>query len=88
MTTSQLNVRLPREVLDALEAAVFVRSLRSAQELVGPVVEQLAKQLLAEEDIAAAVKLRAGRRGQSNVTAMRVAKAPAKQSARTHKHGS
>jgi hypothetical protein len=83
----QLNVRLPREALDALEAAVFVRELRSAQELVGPVVEQLAQQLLAEEDVAAAVKLRASRRGQSNVTAMRPAKAPPKQSPRTRKSG-
>jgi hypothetical protein len=88
MKPPQLNVRLPREALDALEAAVFVRSLRSAQELVGPVVEQLAQQLLAEEDVAAAVRLRAGCRGQSNVTAMRVAKAPPKQSARTRKSSS
>jgi hypothetical protein len=87
MTTSQLNVRLPREALDALEAAVFVRELRSAQELVGPVVEQLAQQLLADEDVAAAVKLRKGRRSQSNVTAMRVAKAAPKQSARRRKSG-
>jgi hypothetical protein len=86
--TSQLNVRLPTEALDALEAAVFVRSLRSAQELVGPVVEQLATRLMADEDIAAAVKLRTGRRGQSNVTAMRPAKAPPKQSTRTRKSSS
>jgi hypothetical protein len=84
----QLNVRLSSEALDALEAAVFVRSLRSAQELVGPAVEQLAQQLLADEDVVAAVKLRASRLGQSNVTAMRSTKAPRKQSARTRKSGS
>jgi hypothetical protein len=87
MRQSQLNVRLSREALNALEAAVFVRSLRSSQELVGPVVEQMAQQLLADEDVAAAVKLRAGRRGPSNVTSMRPAKAP-KQSASTRKSSS
>lgn len=86
MKPSQLNVRLSSEAVDALEAAVFVRSLRSAQELVGPVVEQLAQQLLADEDVAAAVKLRADRRGPSNVTSMRPAKAPTKRS--TRKSGS
>jgi hypothetical protein len=88
MKTSQLNVRLSRDALDALEAAVFVRSLRSTQELVGPVVEQLAQQLLADEDVAAAVKLRAGRQDPSNVTSMRPANAPPKQSAPTRKSGS
>jgi hypothetical protein len=84
---SQLNVRLSSEAVDALEAAVFVRSLRSAQELVGPVVEHLAQQLLADEDVAAAVKLRAGRQGPSNVTSMRPAKALPKQSASARKSG-
>lgn len=88
MKTSQLNVRLSSEALDALEAAVFVRSLRSAQELVGPVVEQLAKQLMADEDVAAAMKLRASRRGLSNVTSMRPAKDPTKEPARTRKPAS
>lgn len=87
MKPSQLNVRLSSEAVDALEAAVFVRSLRSAQELVGPVVEQLAEQLLADEDVAAAVKLRADRRGPSNVTSMRPAKGSPKRSA-TRKSGS
>lgn len=85
MKTSQLNVRLSSEALGALEAAVFVRSLRSAQELVGPVVEQLAQELMADEDVAAAVKLRAGRQGPSNVMSMRSAEALPKQSARTRK---
>jgi hypothetical protein len=85
---SQLNVRLSSEAVDALEAAVFVRSLRSAQELVGPAVEQLAQQLLADEDVAAAVKLREGRRGLSNVTSMRPTKALPKQSASTRKSNS
>lgn len=87
MKTSQLNVRLSREALDALEAAVFVRSLRSAQELVGPVVEHLAQQLLADEDVAVAVKLREGRRGPSNVTSMRSAKVPPKQPVPARKSG-
>jgi hypothetical protein len=87
MKPSQLNVRLSSEAVDALEAAVFVRSLRSAQELVGPVIEQLAQQLLADEDIAAAVKLRAGCRSPSNVTSMRPEKALPKQSASTRKSG-
>lgn len=87
MKASQLNIRLSKEALDALEAAVFVRSLRSPQELVGPAVEQLAQRLLADEDVAAAVKLRAGRRGLSNVTSMRPAKAPPKRSTSTRKSG-
>ncbi len=85
MKTSQLNVRLSRESLDALEAAVFVRSLRSAQEILGPVVEQLAQELMADEDVAAAVKLRAGRESPSNVMSMRPAEALLKRSERARK---
>lgn len=88
MRTSQLNVRVSREALDALKAAVFVRSLRSAQELVGPVVEQLATQLMGDEDVASAVKLRASRGGLSNVTSMRRPKDPTKEHARTRKPAS
>lgn len=86
MKASQLNVRLSREALDALEATVFVRSLRSAQDLVGPVVEELAQRLMSDPDVAQAVKLRDGRRGESNVTSMRPAKAPVRQPARIRKH--
>jgi hypothetical protein len=88
MKASQLNVRLSTDALDALEAAVFVRSLRSAQELVGPVIEQLAKQLLADEDVAAAVMLRTHRRGPSNVTSMRSTKPHTTQSSPTREASS
>jgi hypothetical protein len=73
MGSPQLNVRLSREAADALEAAVFVRSLRSAQDLVGPAVEELAASLAQDPDIAAAIalRLRHRRQEQSNVTAMR-----------------
>lgn len=62
--------------MDALEAAVFVRSLRSAQELIGPVVEDFAQQLMADDDVVSAIKLREGRRGHTNVTSMRPTKSP------------
>jgi hypothetical protein len=88
MRQSQLNVRLSREALDALEAAVFVRSLRSAQELIGPVVEDFAQQLMADDDVVSAIKLREGRRGLTNVTSMRPTKSPPKRSASTRKSSS
>lgn len=73
MSSPQLNVKLSREAADALEAAVFVRSLRSAQDLVGPAVEELAASLAQDADIAAAIELRMRRRvrDQANVTAIR-----------------
>lgn len=54
----QIYVRVSRLTLDALEATVYVRRLRSAQELIGPVVEALAEKLRAAPDVAAALKSR------------------------------
>jgi hypothetical protein len=66
----QLNVRLSNEAADALDAAVFVRSLRSAQDLVGPAIEKLATELMQDTDVANAVVLRRRREKPSNVTSM------------------
>ncbi len=73
MGSPQLNIKLSREAADALEAAVFVRSLRSAQDLVGPAVEELAASLAKDSEIAAAIVLRSRYRGRdkSNVRTIR-----------------
>jgi hypothetical protein len=69
----QLNVRLSDAAADAFDAAVFVRSLRSAQELAGPALEELAEQLMTDPAVADAVALRRKTR-RSNVTPMRLPK--------------
>jgi Holliday junction resolvasome RuvABC endonuclease subunit len=72
MGSPQLNIRLSRQAADALEAAVFVRGARSAQEIVGPVVEEMAANLARDPDVAdaLAVRVRHRRRAQSNITPM------------------
>ncbi len=67
MGESQLNVRLTREAADALDAAVFVRELRSPHELVAPAIEELARELLEDADVADAVAIRGRRRAPDNV---------------------
>lgn len=54
----QFNVRVSKEAHDAIEAAVFVRELRSAQPLLGPAVERLASDLAKDPAVKTAVKLR------------------------------
>ena len=48
--------------MDAIQAAVFVRDLRSPQPLVGPVVEELAAELADDPAVAAAIELRTSNR--------------------------
>jgi len=55
-------VRLTEEQNDAIQAAVFVRELRSPQVLFEPLLEALATELLADAGVAEAVKLRRKRR--------------------------
>jgi len=66
----QIYVRVSRTTLDALEAAVYVRRLRSAQELVGPIVEALGEKLAAAPDVAAALKSRRDRDAEIAVGAV------------------
>lgn len=54
----QLNVRLTEAQRDAIQAAVFVRDLRSPQPLLDPLLEQLAAALMDDPVVAAAVALR------------------------------
>lgn len=55
----QINVRISEEAHRALVAAVFVRDLRSPQEILGPAVEEVARELMQDKAIAQAVNLRA-----------------------------
>lgn len=48
--------------MDAIQAAVFVRDLRSPQPLIGPMVEQFAAELVADPAVAAAIELRRSHR--------------------------
>jgi hypothetical protein len=54
----QVNIRVPTETYDVLEAAVFVRRLRGLQDLLAPVLEQTAARLKREEAIRLAVSAR------------------------------
>ncbi len=54
----QLNLRLTDEQLLVLEAAVFVRGLRSAQDLVMPIVNELVETLETDPKIKQAAALR------------------------------
>ena len=62
----QVNVRVPLEVGDVLDAAAFVRDLRGLQELVAPELERFANQLQHDPEVAAA--LRARQRGRTRAT--------------------
>ena len=58
----QLNVQVSSAALDAIQAAVFVRDLRSPQPLIAPVVEKFAAGLAEDPAIAAAIQLRMNQR--------------------------
>ena len=57
---SQINVRVPLEVEEILEAAVFVSRSRSIQQLLAPVVEAHAEKLAEDESVQAALRARRG----------------------------
>jgi hypothetical protein len=65
----QVNLRISASALDVLESAVFVRELRSVQELLQPLVEAQAHSLETDPEIKAAVGLRLAsrRKRQGNV---------------------
>jgi hypothetical protein len=57
----QFNVRVTREVHDAIAATVFVRELRSPQQLLGPLIENYVDELLEDDKVVSALKLREDR---------------------------
>jgi hypothetical protein len=56
----QFNVRVTYEAADLIEAAVYVRRLRSPQGLLAPVLEEFAASLADDDAIATAMQSRAG----------------------------
>lgn len=81
MAKRQLNIQLDDETRDVLEAAVFVRDLRSMQELLRPTLEELAAKLSKEQRIQKAVELRSVERSQKStgVTSIRSRRTKGKQ---------
>lgn len=61
-TRPQVNVRVPQDVMDVLDAAAFVRDYRGLQELVAPELEDFAKRLRQEPAVDAALAARERRR--------------------------
>jgi hypothetical protein len=55
---AQLNVRISEHTFEAITAAVYVRKLRSPQQLLGPLVEEFAAELLDDPAVADAMRLR------------------------------
>jgi hypothetical protein len=53
-----VNIRVPVEVYDILEAAAFVRSMRGMQHLLAPLLSEKAKELQEEEAVRAAIAAR------------------------------
>lgn len=62
MTKRQVNIRLSEEQHDVLQAAVFVKGLKSAQDIIGPEVERVVKDLTSDQRISDAVKARRAER--------------------------
>lgn len=54
----QINVRVKSESYDALEAAAYVRRIRSLQELLNPFIEELASKLAKEPEVQVAIRAR------------------------------
>lgn len=54
----QVNIRVPADTYDVLEAAAFVKRMRGLQELLAPVVEQTAGELQRDEDVRGAIAAR------------------------------
>ncbi|MEI2702572.1 MAG: hypothetical protein V9E83_09255 [Baekduia sp.] len=62
MTRIQVNIRVTQEQHDVLQAAVYVRELKSAQDLLAPEVEHLTAELMKDRRVAEAYRLRAVQR--------------------------
>lgn len=56
--SSQINLRVTPEVEEVLEAAAFVHNSRSIQQLLAPVVVELATKFAQEEAVQAAMNAR------------------------------
>jgi len=69
----QINLRVSAQAYEELEAAAFVRGLRSFQELLRRVVEQHASKLAEETETTEALKARSNYRlrAKSKVTELR-----------------
>lgn len=66
MPRPQVNIRLTQEQHDVLQAAVFVRGLKSAQDLIGPEVERLVEGLTSDQGVSDALRVRRAARGASD----------------------
>jgi hypothetical protein len=77
----QLNLRVSREAADLFQAAVFVRDLKSVQELLRPVLEAHADALRTDDSVTAAVALREQNRAGER---QNVRELPARSSSRAH----
>lgn len=62
MSKHQVNIRVSQEQHDVLQAAVYVRDLKSAQDLIAPEVERLATKLMKDQRIAEVHQLRVAER--------------------------
>jgi hypothetical protein len=60
----QVNIRVPAEAHDVLEAAVYVRRLRGMQDLLAPLVEQAVDELQRDEAIQVVVAARRSANGK------------------------
>jgi hypothetical protein len=54
----QINVRVELATMEILEAAIYARRLRGPQELLGPVLEELASGLAAQPGVEEAIRAR------------------------------
>lgn len=71
----QINLQVEQSTADLLDAAVFIRNLRSPQELLKPLVEGLATELARDPRISEAASLRAQERKETdNVSPLRKSK--------------
>ena len=65
MTRLQLNIRLTQEQHDVLQAAAFVRDLRSPQDVITPMLTDLVADLLTNENVVKARDALTGERGRA-----------------------
>lgn len=64
----QINIRVTLQAFEVLEAAVFVRKLRSPQDVLGPIAEQFLSSLAEEPDVKAAMGIREAHRPAASVS--------------------
>ena len=62
MAKHQVNIRVTQEQHDVLQAAVFVKGLKSAQDIIGPEVERLVEGLTSDQRVSDALRARRAER--------------------------